>query len=223
MAGVKRPPLASLLGLLCWLLLLSPALSGALRPRDLDAPTPRLADSTAADIDAARRVVRKAIDEASKRNKARLDHPARNNYKLKPGTKIGGDGNARLAGSSLPDHEPAPLLLDITSEIAAAAALVAEADAANGDVTFDNSTGMPDGIILPDGTQYETERTRLSKRQSAGPYWMQGIARRGTHPTAWGGSAGYQVFRNVKDFGATGSGTVVSIPILTSLTAERID
>jgi hypothetical protein len=35
------------------------------------------------------------------------------------------------------------------------------------------------------------------------PYWLQNIAHQGTSPF---GVAGYQVFRNVKDFGARGDG-----------------
>jgi hypothetical protein len=37
---------------------------------------------------------------------------------------------------------------------------------------------------------------------SASGYWLASIQRQGTVP--FGGSSGYQVFRNVKDFGAAG-------------------
>lgn len=36
-------------------------------------------------------------------------------------------------------------------------------------------------------------------------YWLASITRQGTVP--FGGSSGYQVFRNVMDFGAKGDGT----------------
>ncbi|KAK3934652.1 glucan 1,3-beta-glucosidase [Diplogelasinospora grovesii] len=72
-------------------------------------------------------------------------------------------------------------LLQITPEIAKAAALVAEA---NGVAKYGNVT----------------------KRAAAatGTYWMQDLARKGTVP--WGDDASYVVFRNVLNYGAVGDG-----------------
>lgn len=86
---------------------------------------PLLADATTDEIEEARRVVKAAIEESSKLNKARLDHPARNVYKLAPGTVVGANGRVKRGA----EDEQAPPLLTITPEIAAAAALVAEANA----------------------------------------------------------------------------------------------
>ncbi|KAM3538771.1 hypothetical protein ARSEF1564_008314 [Beauveria bassiana] len=64
-------------------------------------------------------MVNEAIAQMTKLNKARLDHPARNSFKLKPGTKT--DGRKRA-------HRDAPPLLTITDDLARAAALLAELD-----------------------------------------------------------------------------------------------
>ncbi|KAK3934568.1 glucan 1,3-beta-glucosidase [Diplogelasinospora grovesii] len=98
-----------------------------------NATSPRLANATNADIEAARQIVKDAIAQASRLNKARLDNPAKNHYKLAPGTIVGGRTINRRSSSNV--NSTAPPLLDITPEIAEAAALVAEADAlANGTV-----------------------------------------------------------------------------------------
>ncbi len=74
--------------------------------------------------------------------------------------------------SDEPGRKEPPPLPQVTSEVAAAAALVAEADAVN---TMNN--------------------THISHVQKRGSFWMEHIARRGSHPTFWGGSAGYKVRR----------------------------
>jgi hypothetical protein len=78
-------------------------------------------------------------------------------------------------------------LLRITDEIAKAAALVVRADAmAAAGVGLSNQT--------------------LRRRQSGGggQYWMQHLARKGRVP--WGNDTSYNVFRNVRDYGAVGDG-----------------
>lgn len=65
-------------------------------------------------------MIEDAIAKMTKLNKARLDKPARNNYKLKPGT-----------WTSKRSVEKPPPLLKITDDLARAAALVAELDARN--------------------------------------------------------------------------------------------
>lgn len=130
--------------------------------------TPLLQKATMLDIEAARKIVQEAIAKASKLNEARLEHPARNRYWLKPGTLVMGPSRSAKRLRQDAEDEPPPPLLEITPEIAAAAALVAEADAVA------NSTGV-------------------SHIQKRGTFWMEHIARRGSHPTSWGGSAGYKV------------------------------
>ncbi|KAL3429202.1 hypothetical protein BDV09DRAFT_200826 [Aspergillus tetrazonus] len=85
-----------------------------------DTPQPLLASATEASIDEVRKTVQDVISRTTKPNKARLDKPARNRYKFKPGTK--------LARRDVDDVDAPPPLLKFTTEIAHVAALVAEAD-----------------------------------------------------------------------------------------------
>ncbi|KAK0102135.1 hypothetical protein ONS96_006099 [Cadophora gregata f. sp. sojae] len=103
-------------------------------------------------------------------NKARLAMPARNNFNLKPGTR-----------ASKRDVEQPPPLLNITDQIAQAAALLAEIDT---DPSLEsNST--------------------LNRR--AGTFWMEALSRKGTLP--WGNDNTYKVFVNVvTDFKADPTG-----------------
>lgn len=153
--------------------------------RGNDTVAPLLAGATPADIENARKIVKAAIEESSKRNKARLDKPARNIYKLAPKTSVGGS-SSRVKRDA--EDEPVPALLTITPEIAAAAALVAEADAKA------NATGGQNVL------------------QKRGTFWMEHIERKGAYPSGWGGSSGYKVFRNVKSapYNAKGDGVTVS-------------
>lgn len=113
-------------------------------------------NATTSDIEAARAIVNDAIAKMTKLNKARLENPRRNNFGLKPGTKI-----SKRADNS-------PQLLEITDEIARAAALVAELEAE----PVANATADP-----------------LAKR--AGTFWMEGLAHKGSVP--WGNDASYKV------------------------------
>jgi polygalacturonase len=155
--------------------------------------SPLLKAASASDVDRARAIVADAIAASAKLNAARLENPARNQYRLKPGTVVGGtkmkSRGTRFHGANFKSprgDSPAsavssspPPLLEITDEIAWAAALVAEADNISSNVT---------------------------RRAAAvgGSYWMQSIARKGTVP--WGGDPSYVVFRNVLDYGAVGNG-----------------
>lgn len=127
--------------------------------------SPLLSNATTSDIDAARLIVKHAIAEMTILNKARLENPIRNQYRLRPGTKIGKrDGESSVA--------PAPLL-NITAEIARAAALVAEA-----------------------GAQAELNGSSVHISKRAGTFWMESIDRKGTVP--WGSDASYKasIFRD---------------------------
>ena len=151
--------------------------------------TPLLKDASASDIEKARKIVEDALAKSAELNAARLANPARNSYKLKPGTVVGGAASRRRGIMPRADAvEAPPPLLDITDEIAAAAALVSEADAAE-------SAG---------------NATTHVRRQAAGSgtFWMEHIVRMGTVP--WGDDPSYKVFRNVLDYGAKGDGTTVS-------------
>lgn len=74
--------------------------------------------ASAAELSAANKIVQDAISKMTVLNKARLQNPARNRYKAKPGGQLGRGGD---------DGAPPPLL-EITPEIAAAAALLSEQD-----------------------------------------------------------------------------------------------
>ncbi|PKX88189.1 pectin lyase-like protein, partial [Aspergillus novofumigatus IBT 16806] len=73
-------------------------------------------NATSSQIATAHQIVREAVAEMTKRNQARLAHPSRNNYSMKPGTKLGKHDNMAAP----------PPLLNITNQIARAAALVAK-------------------------------------------------------------------------------------------------
>lgn len=156
-------------------------------PRSAPKPriTPRLKAASAADLERARSIVEQAIAESSKLNKARLENPLRNQYRLKPGTVVGQEAVHRRSSPVRP-REVVPPLLEITDEMADAAALIAEAEA---------------------GTD-ATNVTRRAAAAATGTYWMGALARKGTVP--WGDDPSYVVFRNVLDYGAVGDGVTVS-------------
>ena len=145
---------------------------------------PLLKNASMTDIEKARKVVEQAIAESSKRNAARLLNPLRNQYRLKPGT-VTGQANMRMQSlnDNSEDETPVTPLIDITDDLAAAAALVAEADAV--------------------GKTGNLTRRAITKR-ATGSYWMGSIDHKGTVP--WGNDASYKVFRNVRDYGAVGDG-----------------
>jgi len=134
--------------------------------------TPLLKRATSDDLADAKEIVANATAEAGRINMLRLAKPLRNTY----GLKSGGAANATV-------NEDVKPLLEITDEIANAAALVAESSGASRNVT---------------------KRAVAGK----GTYWMGSINRRGTVP--WGDDPDYVVFRNVLDYGAVGDGVTVS-------------
>ncbi|OIW25494.1 pectin lyase-like protein [Coniochaeta ligniaria NRRL 30616] len=140
-------------------------------------------------LDQARLIVAKAIAESAERNAARYANPARNMYRLKPGTVVGGTTvQRRRDGHKRQTDATPPQLLEITDEIAQAAALVAEVEAA---------AAAMQGVAAGIGN--------FTRRQSTGgTFWMQSLARSGTVP--WGDDPSYVVFRNVRDYGAVGNG-----------------
>jgi hypothetical protein len=134
------------------------------------APGSLLANATLSDIDKARQVVNDAIAKMTKLNKARLNNPARMNYGYAP---TGGSSSGRKRDATDANDQagaPSPLL-DITEEIAAASALLAEVEAVN--------------------------RTAPAVEKRAGTFWLGGMRHQGTMP--WGDDASYKVFRNVVD------------------------
>jgi hypothetical protein len=108
-------------------------------------------NATSSEIATARQIVREAVAEMTKQNQARIARPSRNNHSMKLGTKLG----------KRDDVAAPPPLLNITDQIARAAALVAELEAG----------GLAGGIY-----------TKLYR--GAGTFWMEGIERKGAIP--WG-------------------------------------
>ncbi|OAX78349.1 hypothetical protein ACJ72_07345, partial [Emergomyces africanus] len=144
----------------------------------------RVANATQSEIDEARRIVRAAILEAAILNKARMD------YVMSDGARE----SSRNASSS--DAQPPPLL-DITKEIAAAAALVAEVDAV-AEVRSYYSRGSKRDYSKIDALYNRTVEKR------ADTFWMEDIQRKGSWP--FGDDPSFKIFRNVKDYGAYGDG-----------------
>ncbi|KAF7177443.1 hypothetical protein CNMCM7691_005696 [Aspergillus felis] len=137
--------------------------------RALDAPPDAIAK--------ARTLVKDAIAKAAVHNKARLDNPSRNQYKLKPGTKI------RNRRDQPPDTQPARPLFNVTKEIADAAALLAEYDAA----AELNATGT----VKRDYSHIDVLHGRQQKGKRAGTWWMGNKEHRGSWP--WGKDSSYQL------------------------------
>lgn len=118
-------------------------------------------NASASDIEAARQIVKDAIAKMTVLNKARLDNPSRNNYKLKPGTRT-----SKRDGETSP-----PPLLEITTEIAQAAALVAELDV------------EPASNVTQDAT--------VQKRAAA--FWMESLGSEHKGSVPWGDDKTYRV------------------------------
>jgi hypothetical protein len=134
--------------------------------------TPLVRNATESDLERARRIVEDALAEAARRNEDRQNNPARNVYGLRPGTVVGGGrGRSRRAARRAAEVvEAPPPLLKITPEIAAAAALVAEAAAVG---------------------RAENLTKRAPAKTQAGTFWMESIARKGT--VAFSDGSGYSV------------------------------
>lgn len=118
--------------------------------------------AAAQSLDEARRVVDLAIEKSAALNMARYQRPLRNNYNVaSKGSLV-----SRAAGNPSID-DAVPPLLEITDEIAHAAALVSEADA---------------GV---------SQARNVTVRDATGSYWMESLARKGTIP--WGKDSSYKV------------------------------
>jgi hypothetical protein len=120
----------------------------------------RRENTTQADIENARLLVETALKDSASINRARLDAPARNIYVSKSS-----------AGSTFQTRDVAELPL-ITTKLAAAAALVAELDAA---------ALAKNGSLHRDYSEFDTLRNRsgqngkIQKRQSSSSFWMEEI------------------------------------------------
>jgi hypothetical protein len=116
---------------------------------------PLIKRATPKDLAAARSLVEQALAASDKLNRARVANPRRNKYSLSPDTQLSRRGLSSNGTIQLTDSATAPLLV-ITPEIAAAAALVAEAEV-GGNSTNLNSTNL----------------TKRAAAASTGTFWMQ--------------------------------------------------
>ncbi|KAK8080836.1 hypothetical protein PG997_008654 [Apiospora hydei] len=143
--------------------------------------TPLLKNATSFSLAQARRIVEEAKARSATLNRNRLANPRRNNYGLKPGTNLRGEAKQRRSALKALRVASDMPLLSIDDTIAAAAALVAEAEATD---------------FVGNGTRFPANMTRQNhrKRAKTGSYWMAQLDRKGT------------IFRNVLDYGAVGDG-----------------
>lgn len=151
-------------------------------------------------VRSARDLVAASIREQSAYNKYRFENPRRNNYRTQQSAPTAGS-NSRKRDS---DDGPAQPLVNRT--IAAAAALLAEIDAAaeaqNGTL-FGNYTNVDILLGRP-----RKSIGKNNKRSTTSSYWLANKENLGSWP--YGGDSGFQVFRSVKDYGAAGDGVTVS-------------
>lgn len=150
-------------------------------------PVTRLATNTTAytndtmTLGTAREIVRKAQEEASRRNADRIRNPRLNHYY-----------STNTAPSAAKKRAMQADLLPINYTVALAAALVAEADVA-----------AARGGQLPSAAR---EHGRAQERAPRPAFWMNEMRHEGQWPFGGDDNANYQVFRNVKEYGAVGDG-----------------
>lgn len=127
-----------------------------------EGPVPLVSNVTISELKKARKIVDAAIEEASRRNQARLENPRKNRHRHRESPHTSTHSRRYLT-----DEAEAPSLLEITDEIADAAALVSEANA------------LEEGGV------------RRRAGASSDSFWMEHIQRKGTVP--WGDDANYKV------------------------------
>jgi len=130
-------------------------------------------NTSASTIALARAKVAAAIQQVSISNKARVQNPLRNNY-----------GSQSPASRVRRDASLHPLVID--PDVAAAAALVAEVDAAAEAL---NGTLYSDYPII-NAFRQKNKNLRKQKRQTTS-FWLEGIEHLGTQP--FGGNSSYKV------------------------------
>jgi polygalacturonase len=142
------------------------------------------------EVENARVLVLEAQKEAGDRNAKRVKNPRLNHYYAN-----------NTSGATLRARSDSVDLFSVNSTVAAAAAIVAEADAAaNG--TFLKPFVIPEKYAKYVGPGISTAG-KLKKRATS--FWMEDITHQGSFPFG-SNNANYQVFRNVRDYGAVGDG-----------------
>ncbi|KAK6334538.1 hypothetical protein TWF730_003752 [Orbilia blumenaviensis] len=141
--------------------------------------------ATEDEIVAAKKIVGDAQVVQGAKNYHRFKSPLRAKFTLRPPPSSQAAKNQRVSSLA------ADAVADI--ELSEAAALIAEFEAP----TYNET--------IPEFPDLGPEVPKVEKRQTGGSFWMEGVSH---GSVAIGGSSGYQVFRNVKDFGAVGDGRI---------------
>jgi Pectate lyase superfamily protein len=141
-------------------------------------------------LQSAQAIFAAAQEKLGAQNQFVRDNPRMNNYYRRD-----------QAPKGLADPYPS---LQIDPQLAAAAKMLTEADPDNRNGTMSRrSYELPAGFKPPPG--YES--AKLRKRDTS--FWMETLGPQfaGSYPLDPSEGAGYKVWRNVKDYGATGLGT----------------
>jgi hypothetical protein len=145
-------------------------------------------NASQAALEEARKLVLAAQAEAGERNLQRLANPRRNSYSSRNNTS-----------AALKARQEDIALYTVNTTVAAAAALVAEADASNGMLNM--YPNVPEKYMKY-LNHTSTPTSQFNKRDTY--FWMEDIEHNGGMP--FGNDKGYSVFRNVKSYGAKGDG-----------------
>lgn len=164
---------------------------------------PRALASSNMTLAAAREVVRKAQKETNARNVERLQNPRLNHYFTRDAPSSPAKRRALAAD-----------LLAINTTVADAAAMVAEADT-------DAAGGELPSAARDHARARARARAQKQKRAPRPTFWMEEINHNGQWPFGGDDNAGYQVFRNVKDYGAVGDGKTDDTKAINRALAEQ--
>ncbi|KAI0803398.1 exo-1,3-beta-D-glucanase [Xylaria sp. FL0064] len=146
-------------------------------------------------LEKARLLVRDAQRESNLRNRERFQNPRSNSYyeKLNPEAV----GRFRAADMAA---------ITVNQTVAAAAAMVAEADAHHGN--YMPLPSLPQEVIdlRNNFSDEDLVKHRSHVERDTSAFWMEDIEHIGRVPFGGQDNDGYKVFRNVKDYGAVGDG-----------------
>ena len=154
----------------------------------------RFANSTVggnSTLAAARALIRQAQEEANLRNQERFKNPRVNSYYANFSPEAALRARAAVIAA-----------FTVNETVAAAAAMVAEADAAHGEP--EPLPLLPEELTQIQSQFLGRESDRegpVAKRATAG-FWMEDIGHVGKVPYGGPDNKGYKVFRNVKEYGA---------------------
>lgn len=156
----------------------------------------RVRQATSAEITQARSLVDDSLRLVASFNEARFEYQARDAF---------GTMNRTIGRGKRRHRIQVPPLFEVTPELAAAAALVAEVDAVRehtAKIKFDKPSEHPQ---IP-AMKFVSDSERTNQQV----FWMDQLNHQGSWP--WGNNPSYKVYRNVRDYGAVGDGLHVGSP-----------